>query len=382
MLKKVSMKRTKVWGFIILLSLIVFACSTSDDGGGTSEETDDNFNRSAMLINWADNIIIPAYTAFNADVAVMVQASSVFTETPSEANLQNLRSAWKDAYVSFQSVSMFEIGKAEELNFRNRLNVYPTDVTSIEENVSNNTYNFSLPSNIAIQGFPAIDYLINGLAGTDTEIVAFYNSESTATGYNGYLNELTNTVLELSTTVLNDWEGSYRSTFVAGTSSSATGSVDKLVNDFLFYYEKSLRAGKIGIPAGVFSVDPLPEKVEALYSKEIGKELLLAAITASQNFFNGKSFTSASEGESLKSYLDFLNTIKNGDDLSTLINNQFDISKTKAAELGNDLALQVTTDNSKMTETYDELQRNVILLKVDMLQALSINVDFVDADGD
>jgi len=35
-----------------------------------------------------------------------------------------------------------------------------------------------------------------------------------------------------------------------------------------------------------------------------------------------------------------------------------------------------------MLSTYDGLQKNVVLLKVDMLQALNINVDFVDADGD
>ena len=35
-----------------------------------------------------------------------------------------------------------------------------------------------------------------------------------------------------------------------------------------------------------------------------------------------------------------------------------------------------------MLETYDELQKAVVLLKVDMLQVLNIKVDFVDADGD
>ena len=33
-----------------------------------------------------------------------------------------------------------------------------------------------------------------------------------------------------------------------------------------------------------------------------------------------------------------------------------------------------------MTLTYDELQQDP--LKVDMLQAMNINVDYVDADGD
>ena len=35
-----------------------------------------------------------------------------------------------------------------------------------------------------------------------------------------------------------------------------------------------------------------------------------------------------------------------------------------------------------MTKSYDELQKAVVLLKVDMLQAFSINIDYVDADGD
>ena len=35
-----------------------------------------------------------------------------------------------------------------------------------------------------------------------------------------------------------------------------------------------------------------------------------------------------------------------------------------------------------MLNTYNELQRNVILMKVDMLQAMDISVDYVDADGD
>jgi hypothetical protein len=35
-----------------------------------------------------------------------------------------------------------------------------------------------------------------------------------------------------------------------------------------------------------------------------------------------------------------------------------------------------------MTLTYDELQKAVVLLKVDMVQKLNITIDYVDADGD
>lgn len=35
-----------------------------------------------------------------------------------------------------------------------------------------------------------------------------------------------------------------------------------------------------------------------------------------------------------------------------------------------------------MTQAYDALQMAVVYLKVDMVQAFNISVDYVDADGD
>ena len=35
-----------------------------------------------------------------------------------------------------------------------------------------------------------------------------------------------------------------------------------------------------------------------------------------------------------------------------------------------------------MLVAYDEIQKGVVFLKTDMLQTLSISVDYVDADGD
>lgn len=122
--------------------------------------------------------------------------------------------------------------------------------------------------------------------------------------------------------------------------------------------------------------------MEAYYSNGFSKALFNEALTASVNFFNGTHFEAEVDGQSLDDYLDYLNTIKDGADLTSLINDQFELARNEAEGLDNDLAAQVETDNSQMLATYDELQRNVVNLKVDMLQALNINVDYVDADGD
>ena len=108
----------------------------------------------------------------------------------------------------------------------------------------------------------------------------------------------------------------------------------------------------------------------------------MEAIDASVDFFNGKSFNGTSNGESFKTYLDYLNTIKNGENLSALINNQFTVAKNKANGLNANFVEQIETDNSKMLASYDELQRLVVLFKVDMVQAFDVTIDYVDADGD
>jgi len=74
--------------------------------------------------------------------------------------------------------------------------------------------------------------------------------------------------------------------------------------------------------------------------------------------------------------------MRDGEPLSAKISNQFTAIRTEAENVGPDFSQQVSEDNVRMLALYDEMQRLVVLLKVDMLQALSINVDYVDADGD
>lgn len=366
--------------FTFAILLVVVACSKSDDQ--PSEETNDVFDRQAMLVHWADNMIVPSYISFDAEVGSLQTLSGTFVENPDQQNLENIRGAWKNAYLAFQEVAMFEIGPAEQARFQDRINTYPTNVAEIENFLTTGDYNFDLPSTNDAQGFPAIDYLLHGVGANDQEILDFYSIHPNAEANRKYLVDLVETITIVTNNVLNTWTGSFRDEFVNNDGSTASASVDKLTNDFIFYYEKSLRAGKIGIPAGVFSNDPLPGNVEALYAENFSKQLAITALEATERFFKGRSFNGNQSGESFASYLNTLNSVKNGEDLSSLIIDQFMVAKSKMNALDPNFVSQIQTDNTKMLEVYDALQRNVILLKVDMLQALSINVDFVDADGD
>ncbi|MDC7999214.1 imelysin family protein [Gilvibacter sediminis] len=377
--------------FFILFTGLLLACSSDDPApdpdngnggnGNNGGEGTTGFDRAALLANWADNIIVPAYQDFYPTTEALEVSVTAFRENPTAVNLEQVRTDWLNAYRAFQWVSMFETGPAEDLRFRARLNTYPADTATIDEFIATGTYDLELPSTIDAQGFPALDYLLFGIADTEEEIIDFYENDPTAVNTLVYMQALAVNIKTLTSLVRDLWQSSFAASFKANTDASATGSIDKLTNDFIFYYEKALRAGKIGIPAGVFSTDPLPQNVEAFYNQEVSKELALEALLAVQNFFNGTG-ANGGNGRGFKSYLDFLNTIKNGEDLSTLINEQFDLARLAINDLDDNFATQVQTDNIAMLEAYDELQRNVILIKVDMLQALSIDVDFVDTDGD
>lgn len=368
----------------IVLTAVFLACSSDNDGQDpvTDPEPEVTFERGAMLTNWADNIIIPSYEAFNASLDELTAAVEEFKLESSIVNLEGLRADWVTSYTLWQRVSMFEIGPAETVGLRLNMNIYPTDIQKIEGFIASGDYNLTLSSNRDAKGFPALDYLINGLGADDTAIVSKFNTTD-RDAILSYMEAVLEDMMVLSNEVLSEWNTGYRDTFVANDGASATASVDRYVNDYIFYYEKFLRAGKMGIPLGVFSGSPLPQNVEAFYQPTIANELFLEGLRAVQDFFNGKHYGSNTVGEGLASYLDKLNSVKDGENLSDIINGQFNEARSAVEGLGTfRTEIENNTPPTNMLLAYDAVQKAVPLLKVDMVSAMSISIDFVDADGD
>ncbi|MDT7829773.1 imelysin family protein [Pricia sp. S334] len=376
----------------LMVLMFIGACSSDNNGGsGISDDVDSNpepdtggtFERGAMLANWADNIIIPAYTDFSTKLTELSSEYDTFKSDSNAGNLAALRASWVAAYKAWQHVVMFEVGPAETVGLRLNINAYPTDTEVIESNAGNGTYDLKLPSNRVAKGFPALDYLINGIGETDEDITAKLSSDTGKASYIPYIEAIISDMQSLTEEVVSEWQQGYRDTFVKNDGASATASVDRFVNAYIFYYEKFLRAGKMGIPLGVFTGTALPGNLEAYYAEDLAKTLFLEGLNASQDFFNGKHFGSDAKGESLASYLDALNSLKQGEDLNEIINEQFEVARQSVTAL-NTFREEIENNASPndMFEAYDEVQRLVPLFKVDMVSAMSISISYVDADGD
>ena len=378
---------------VILLSLILINCTSDSETNDVIEETElkveeqqieeeqqTDFDRLSMLTFWADSIIIPSIDSFYIELNSLNEHVSSFSVNPNPSTLTQLRDQWLTTYKKWQYVEMFDLGVAEEVYFKNRMNIFPANTIRIENNISNLGFNLDDSANFTSQGFTALDYLLFGIAPNDDAIIAKFSDSSL--NYNSYLAAITSKMIELTLSVKSEWEGSYRDSFIQSTDNTATSSINIMLNNFVFYFEKGYRANKFGIPAGVFSGGPLPDRIEA-YNGEIYSQILaLEATTAIENFFNGVAYNDPNTtGLSIKNYLDFIETDVS-DKLSTRINNQIQTSKNKIKELNTNFKQQIEENNTEMLLTYDAIQTAVVLFKVDMLQKLNISIDYADADGD
>ena len=377
---------------LVILSLIFQRCSGDLDTIEIIEKIDqsnvsDNisqstneFDRSSMLSFWADRIILPSMISFEEELNVFNENVSNFTANPNTNNLALLREQWLIIYKNWQYVEMFDLGIAEEIYFKNRMNIFPANVQRIERNINNLEFNLDEPANFAAQGFTALDYLLFGIGQEDDAILTKYSN--TSFNYGEYLIQVTAKMQELTVLVKAQWEGNYRDSFVQSTDNTATSSINMMLNDFVYYFEKGYRANKFGIPAGVFSGGPLPNTIEAYHGKKYSKILSLEATSAIENFFNGVAYNDPETmGLSIKDYLDFVES-SSAERLSERINEKLQGGRIKINELNTSFSKQIEDNNTLMLLTYDAIQSTVVLFKVDMLQKLNVSVDYADADGD
>lgn len=357
------------------LAIVIIACGS--DGEDEVNPNPDSFNRKEMLTFWADDIIIPAYKDFEENTSLLKDAVNKFTTNTTEANLEEARTAWKNAYISWQKASLFQVGKAQEINMVGSMNTIPTSVTQLNSYAQSGTYNLSSPNLLAVQGFPALDYLLNG-QGTDTETVTFYTTATNATKYKTYLNDVANRAHDLTKSVYDEWKGNYRQSFIENDGYSISSSVDKLVNFYVIpFYEKQLRDPKIANPSGAKTGVPDVTLVEAYYKRDISKELFSTGLAATKNFFKGVGYN-GTNGKSLQQYLEFLKR----KDLADLINTKFADLEQKATALENDFVSQIQSNKVVFLTTYDSMQSLLKSFKPDMISAMSIKNTSSDSDND
>lgn len=364
--------------FLLAGIMLIASCKKEDSKNNNSGGLD----RKPMLTNYADNYILPAYTALDASLAALKTKADAFTAAPDPATLSTLQSAWKDAYKIWQRTDLLEFGPAEDLSLRMYINTFPVTVSKLEANITSGSYDLETFGNKDAQGFPALDYLLNGLAASPAAIVTKYSTDAQAVARKKYLVDVIVKMQEKAGRVKNDW-AAYRKTFIERTGTDVNGSISKMTNAFVLYYERYLRSGKIGYPVGAMTGVSLPAHTEAFYSPDLSRELAEIALKSVINFYEGKYYDGSNQGDGMKSYLKAIGTKDaNGVLMAEVITTELNNAMVSLQALTTTIRSGVDNNRPAVLHVYEALQKVVALLKVDMVSAFGISITYVDNDGD
>lgn len=331
------------------------------------EDPADNFDRTALLTNIGNNLVLPNYIAFRNELNDLSTSYNTFVSNPTQGNLTDAQDKLVATYISWQHAKTFEFGPAMTLGIRNAIGTFPTDTSQVLANVSAGTYNLSSAANTTAIGLSALEFMlfrVNAL------------THFSSSNYNTYGSDVISKMQSEINQVISQWQGSYGSIFIASSGTESTSAFSRLVNEFTLDYELTKNA-KLGIPIGKQSLDiQRPEYIEARRSG-ISIRLIKESFIASQQLFNGIS-TSGSNGIGFDDYLDALDKSS----LKTAINTNYDQIFPLIDVLNGTLEQNMSSNVTGLSTLYNKIAQQVVNIKTDMPSSFGVLITYQDNDGD
>jgi len=362
------------------IAIVSFVIAIVFSSCGENEKKDSDlvkFDRGEMLLNYANNLILPAYTNTLENLNNLGTSITKFELNPTESNLLEVQLLWKKAILSWQHANGFNFGPAGEQGVQKSLQeeiaTFPVNTLLLGNFLSVNDTTFN-NFNRDTRGFFAIEYLVFDSV-SPTQVVNIF--KTTPNRFN-YLKACFNHLQKRVSTVVNGWN-SYKENFIANNGTDIGSSTSYLYNEFLKNFE-SLKNYKFGIPLGLRpgQTTTLPQNVEAYYSgygTALAKEhwISLAAI------WEGKGLNGI-DGIGFKEYLE---KVEGGANLVVLTKQQIINTETAFSLLPNKkLSDAITADFNVVNNVHTELQKTTRFYKSDLSSLIGIAVTYSSGDGD
>jgi len=345
--------------------LFLFSCNES-----SNNNDDDVLNRKQMLSDYADYYIIPKFEQLYNDLDLLESNLIEINSTEDISKIDEFKNQFLVSYKSWQYVAFLNFGPAESNSLNNICNIYPVNINKINSNIESGNYNLLSAINTDAIGFPALDYLL--FADDLNEEFNFDNAN-----FKKYISDNIALMKSRVDVCLKDWKGNYKISFKDNDGKSVGSGLSMIVNSINRYWEKDLRDGKLGIPIGVRSNGVvLKEKSEAYYS-DYSLELLKASIKGFSEFY-----INSDQGLSLFDYLYNRRNEYGDGKLHQTIKSNFENILIRVESLQGSLSQNIDQNNQELLSIYQEFQKQIVYLKVDMPSILGVSITYQDNDGD
>ena len=359
------MKTVFAFGLLIMTLVVPTSCNPTDEPKG------EQFDRGEMLENFTKSLILPKFNdAFQWSSELRFSINSlVNSPNITLGNLQEVQAIWKEAYIQYLKVSMYNFGPAGEEAIKKSLveevATFPVNVGRVLAKTQTENPNFGDFERDS-RGYLALDYL---LFNED----ALNNLQSNP-NYRNYALKVAEDI-EKRLELVNEQWNSYQAEFVTNNGTDAGSSTSALYNEFVKSYE-GLKNFKVGLPLGLRpgQSQPEPEKVEALYSG-LSLEFIKTQFDA---------LTAVWKGGSGLGFDNYLEKVEGGPALKISTEQQIAVIKNELAKFsaGDKLSTLIQTEEDKVRSLHTELQKNTRFFKSELSSLLGIAITFTSGDGD
>jgi uncharacterized protein len=360
----------------IFISLGIWACTDTENGG-----SDTSFDRGAMLRNYADNLILPAYEDARNATQMLNVSLQVFAADQSLQNLKQAQNAWTQAYGTWMYANAYNFGPAGEQGFNKSLNeeiaTFPVSTIKVENALISGQFDMN-DFNRDARGFLTLEYLLfAGIEYSDAEVLQLFvnqpNRKALLTACGENIESRINGVLQA-------WQTGYKEIFTSRQGSDVGSSTSQLYNEFVKSFETNKNI-KVELPLGrrPGQTQVAPQLVEAYYSGK-SLEFLKMHLRAIEDIYHGRS-KSGADGIGFREHLD---AVVGGPELvaSTLAQWASVIEALQGVPTSPALSTQIIENPSALESLREELQRHTRFFKSDMSSVLGIAITFSSGDGD
>lgn len=375
----IRLKKRAAWSLLaaVLFFGIILIGSCKKDT--TDPNENDDFDQKEMLMNYADNLIVPSYQRVADAIVQFNSALIIFEQAYSVSSLEIVQQKWDELYTTWMLANGYNFGPAGEEGIKKRLveeiSTFPVDTTGVNTHIASLDTAFTDFSRDT-RGLLAIEFLIFSRQKTNAQLVTTFQLDANRVLY---LKALVNKVQAQVGDVLTQWQSGYRDAFVDNTGTSVGSSVSMMYNEFVRSFE-IIKNFKLGIPLGkkAGQVGVEPDKVEALFSENSFK-YIKENILAVENNWLGKS--NSADGLGWKEYIE---SATGGAGLIDGTQTQQNNIATALASVTQTVSMfdQINTNTTALDNLYIELQKQTRFYKSDMSSLLGISITFTDADGD
>ncbi|QTE23454.1 imelysin family protein [Polaribacter cellanae] len=348
--------------FLIAIFCTIIACNKDN----FSEKV--AFDIQKYQTEFVNNTITPANEEFVLNSEKLNEAILKFSTNLNNQNLLSLKTAWKNAALSYSKTEVGDFGVIKNTGIHLAIYSWTANETGIENFIASTHVISESSINSSptkTRGLSAIEYLIFEKTTAET-ITAF--SDQRRLDYLIYLGE---NLLKKVNSLKDQWE-SYSSIFIKNKTSGLDGSINRIVNQMNVLLE-NIKRFKIGEPSGLENSTTVSTNLLQADKSGISLDIIEKNIESLKATYFGNTY----------GLDDYVSLISNNDDINTAIKNQFLAIENDISSFSNSSLKEViNAKNLKVNNLYQHIKELIVLIKVDVASTLSITVTFTDNDGD